>query len=195
MSQTKFMADLARSPHPDGVYVGDDTFTCDETGIDQIEFLISPNPGEPLKPMAKIASGGETSRLMLALKTVLALADETPSLIFDEIDQGIGGRIGGVVGRKLWGLAEKTRHQVLCITHLAQIAAYGDTHYQVAKQIQDQRTTTHINLLDEASQLTELAQMMGGLSEATRLSATELIEDARNHKMAGSGVMKQVALI
>jgi DNA repair protein RecN (Recombination protein N) len=195
MIQTKFVVELTRTPHPNGVYVGEETFVCDETGIDHVEFLISPNPGEPLKPMAKIASGGETSRLMLALKTVLALADETPTLIFDEIDQGIGGRIGGVVGRKLWGLAHTTRHQVLCITHLAQIAAFGDNHYQVAKQVQDQRTTTHIIPLDEENRLTELAQMMGALTEATRLSAGELLSEASTQKNAASGVVKQAALI
>ncbi len=130
-------------------------YAFDAHGLDSVAFLVSANPGEPLRPLAKVASGGETSRLMLALKTVLGRADETPTLIFDEIDQGIGGRVGGTVGLKLWGLtvhnggkaAEtegEVRHQVLCITHLPQLAAYGDVHYHVAKHIAGGRTTTEV---------------------------------------------------
>ncbi len=179
MAQTQFKVELARIPSEEGVYVDGETFACDETGIDRVAFLIAPNPGEPLKPMIKIASGGETSRLMLALKTVLARADETPTLIFDEIDQGIGGRIGGVVGRKLWRLAHQTEHQVLCITHLPQIAAFGDTHYHVTKQIQGQRTTTSVHPLSGKARVDELAQMLGTLSSTTRLSAQELLSAAK----------------
>lgn len=182
MAHTRFEVQLERVAAPDGVYVGEETFACDDTGIDKVEFLIAPNPGEPLKPMVKIASGGETSRLMLALKTVLALADETPTLIFDEIDQGIGGRVGGVVGRKLWGLAHQAGHQVLCITHLPQIAAFGDTHYHVTKQIDNRRTTTQVRLLADQSRVDELALMLGTLSEPTRLSAQELLTEARMGK-------------
>lgn len=195
MEQTKFVVNLERVPRPDGVYVGDETFACDENGIDRVEFLISPNPGEPLKPMNRIASGGETSRLMLALKTVLAMADETPTLIFDEIDQGIGGRVGGVVGRKLWGLAHRAEHQVLCVTHLAQIAAFGDNHYRVTKHIKDQRTLTNLEHVAGELQIEELAQMLGALSEATRLSATELLNTARAHKEESLQIMKQAALL
>ncbi len=178
MAQTRFHVQLERAPHPTGVYVKAETFACDETGLDRVEFLIAPNPGEPLKPMIKIASGGETSRLMLALKTVLAQADETPTLIFDEIDQGIGGRIGGVVGRKLWGLAHQAGHQVLCITHLPQIAAFGDTHYHVKKHIENKRTTTDIALMANGARVDELAQMLGTLSDTNRLSARELLAKA-----------------
>lgn len=184
MEQTQFEVSMERAPTPDGVFVGDETFACDDTGIDRVEFLIAPNPGEPLKPMIKIASGGETSRLMLALKTVLALADETPTLIFDEIDQGIGGRIGGVVGRKLRGLAHQGDHQVMCITHLPQIAAYGDTHFHVTKQIDRKRTTTSVQLLTDEPRVDELAQMLGALSEATRLSAQELLTEAGKARAA-----------
>ncbi len=145
--------------------------------------------------MNRIASGGETSRLMLALKTVLAMADETPTLIFDEIDQGIGGRVGGVVGRKLWGLAHRAEHQVLCVTHLAQIAAFGDNHYRVTKHIKDQRTLTNLEHVAGEMQIEELAQMMGPPSEATRLSATELLNTARDHKEESLQVMKQAALL
>ncbi len=177
MARTQFFVNLERTPAEDGVFVGDETFACDETGIDRVEFLIAPNPGEPLKPMVKIASGGETSRLMLALKTVLARADDTPTLIFDEIDQGIGGRIGGVVGKKLSGLAHNTDHQVLCITHLPQIAAFGDTHFHVRKMVNDRTTTTVTPLTGEA-RVEELAQMLGTLSDTTRQSAREMLADA-----------------
>ncbi len=178
MARTQFEVNIAQTPTDDGVFVNGEAFACDETGIDKIEFLIAPNPGEPLKPMAKIASGGETSRLMLALKTVLARADETPTLIFDEIDQGIGGRIGGVVGDKLRSLAHLADHQVLCITHLPQIAAYGDTHFHVVKIIKNNRTGTRVNTLEGAARIDELAQMLGTLTDATRLSAQELLATA-----------------
>ncbi len=152
----------------------------DATGCDQVEFMIAPNPGEGLKPLAKIASGGETARLMLALKTTLAHADPTPTLIFDEIDQGIGGRMGAVVGAKLWQLART--HQVLCITHLPQLAAFGDAHYRVEKRVHDGRTTTHVQRLDEAERLRELAQMLGTGGEAGLRSAAQLLEEAARAK-------------
>jgi len=148
----------------------------DATGIEQIEFLIAPNPGEGLKPLVKIASGGETSRLMLALKNVLARADNVPTLIFDEIDQGIGGRVGTVVGYKLWLLSR--HHQVLCITHLPQLAAFGEQHLQVSKQIQNGRTTTHVTDLDEEDRLPELAQMLGDTSDGTMHSARDMLQAA-----------------
>ena len=178
MARTQFQVSITHTPAENGVFVNGESLACDETGIDHIEFLIAPNPGEALKPMVKIASGGETSRLMLALKTVLARADETPTLIFDEIDQGIGGRIGGVVGDKLRGLAHHAEHQVLCITHLPQIAAYGDTHYHVVKEIKEKRTRTRVNALEGDARVDELAQMLGTLTDATRLSAQELLAEA-----------------
>jgi DNA repair protein RecN (Recombination protein N) len=115
-----------RHPTENGNRIG-----FDHNGFDRVEFLIAPNPGEGLKPLVKIASGGETSRLMLGLKNVLARADEVPSLIFDEIDQGIGGRVGMTVGQKLWNFSRS--HQVFCVTHLPQLAVFGDEHYQVQK--------------------------------------------------------------
>ncbi len=162
----------------------------DTTGIDRVEFLISPNPGEPLKSLVKIASGGETSRLMLALKTVLSRADETPTLVFDEIDQGIGGRVGGTVGAKLWGLAAgtlggKLRHQVLCVTHLPQLAGFGDVHFHVEKQVEQteagQRTVTRIRQLDGETRVEELAHMLGGSSEAARRSAEDILEQVAQY--------------
>jgi len=180
MEGARFAVDLSWTEEPDGVYVGEQTLACDERGIDRTEFLIAPNVGEGLKPLVKVASGGETSRLMLALKTVLSTADETPTLIFDEIDQGIGGRVGGVVGRKLWGLtqADGLQHQVLCVTHLPQIAGYADTHFHVEKGVSEQRTATHIRVLSDADRVEELAVMLGTPSDGTRRSAQEILEEA-----------------
>jgi DNA repair protein RecN (Recombination protein N) len=180
MEEAQFAVDLAWTDDPGGVYVGERTLACDERGVDRIEFLIAPNLGEGLKPLVKIASGGETSRLMLALKTVLSVADETPTLIFDEIDQGIGGRVGGVVGRKLWGLtqADGLQHQVLCVTHLPQIAGYANTHYHVEKGISGERTTTRIQILSRAERVDELATMLGTPSDGTRRSAQEILDEA-----------------
>ena len=148
----------------------------DLNGMDKVEFLIAPNPGEGLKPLVKIASGGETSRLMLALKNVLAHEDRIPSLIFDEIDQGIGGRVGSIVGQKLWQLART--HQVFCVTHLPQLAAYGGQHFHVAKEVTDGRTMTRVNLLDGDQRVSELAQMLGNSTENTIRSAEELLQQA-----------------
>jgi DNA repair protein RecN (Recombination protein N) len=169
-------------------------FSFDSTGIDHVEFLVSPNPGEPLKPMAKIASGGETSRLMLALKTVLSRADETPTLIFDEIDQGIGGRVGATVGEKLWQLAAGTgpgglRHQVLCVTHLPQLAGFGDVHFHVEKHVErveeEERTVTRILPLEGQAQIEELAQMLGASGDAAYRSAEEILEQVAARKATG----------
>src|SRR5512138_2755339 len=132
MAAARFGVDFQTRPDPNGLPLPDGARVAfDASGMDRVEFLVAPNPGEGLKPLAKIASGGETSRLMLALKNILARADEIPSLIFDEIDQGIGGRVGTVVGEKLWALARQ--HQVLCITHLPQLAAFGEQHFNVKK--------------------------------------------------------------
>ncbi len=163
----------------------------DSTGVDRVEFLIAPNVGEGLKPLARIASGGETARLMLALKTVLSRADRTPTLIFDEIDQGIGGRVGTVVGAKLWHLTEspgagsatpKAGHQVLCITHLPQLAAFGDAHYGVQKVVMDGRTVASVQRLGEAARLEELAQMLGTQGTASLQGAQELLAQANVFK-------------
>jgi DNA repair protein RecN (Recombination protein N) len=180
MEQARFGVSIEQSEDADGGWVGDKRYAFDGTGIDRVEFLIAPNVGEPLKPMVKIASGGETSRLMLALKTVLSAADETPTLIFDEIDQGIGGRAGGVVGHKLWSLSPK--HQVLCVTHLPQLAGYGDTHYKVDKKIAGERTVASVQELDMDGRLEELAQMLGTATEVTRQSAREMLEEVKKSK-------------
>ncbi len=159
-------------PFPDGK-----SFAYDETGMDKVQFLIAPNPGEGLKPMVKIASGGETSRLMLALKNVLARADAVPTLIFDEIDQGISGRVGSMVGEKLWKLGR--RHQVFCVTHLPQLAAFGDQHYSVRKEVEEGRTTTQVAVLNDEARVVELAQLLGNTSEAGLTTAQETLNLAR----------------
>jgi len=174
MAGAKFKVDFSEHPSSEGVPLSDGRQVAfDSTGLEHVEFLVAPNPGEGLKPLVKIASGGETSRLMLAIKNVLAHADKVPTLIFDEIDQGIGGRVGLVVGRKLWELAR--RHQVLCVTHLPQLAAFGEQHLRVLKQIKDGRTETQVESLNPDSRLIELAQMMGEVSQGTRQSAKELL--------------------
>ncbi len=178
MAAARFGVDFQTRPDPNGIPLPDGSRVAfDQSGYDRVEFLVAPNPGEGLKPLAKIASGGETSRLMLALKDILARADEIPSLIFDEIDQGIGGRVGLVVGFKLWHLARN--HQVFCVTHLPQLAAFGDEHFQVQKLIQDNRTLTRVERLDGEPQLLELSQMLGEVGEGTLRSAHELMQVAR----------------
>jgi DNA repair protein RecN (Recombination protein N) len=178
MSGARFALDLHWDDDPEGAPVDDRRVGFGREGIDKAEFLVAPNPGEGLKPLAKIASGGETSRLMLGLKGVLARADRTPTLIFDEIDQGIGGRVGAVVGAKLRRLAGS--HQVLCITHLPQLAAYGDLHFRVEKVQRGGRTFTTVGPLSDDERLAELASMLGGASDANRHSAAELLAEARN---------------
>ncbi|MEW6715957.1 MAG: DNA repair protein RecN [Chloroflexota bacterium] len=175
MSGTRFGVDIQMTSDPNGVPLPDGKrVVFGPHGFEHVEFLVAPNPGEGLKPLTKIASGGETSRLMLALKHVLVQADQTPTLIFDEIDQGIGGRVGATVGLKLWTLARQ--HQVLCVTHLPQLAAYGDQHYHVHKLVQEGRTVTRLESLSGESRVLELAQMLGDISEGTLRSAHELLQ-------------------
>ena len=150
------------------------------TGIDSVEFLISLNPGEPPRPLARIASGGEASRLMLAIKTILSTADQIPILVFDEVDAGIGGRAGSVLGEKLWGLSKS--HQVLCVTHLPQIACYADHHAKVTKLASHDRTVTSVEVLDGEARVAELSQMLGSDSGATRTNALEMLLQAKNWK-------------
>ena len=148
--------------------------TTKQTGFDEIDFQFAPNPGEPGKPLRAIASSGEMARVMLALKTVLAVEDEIPVLIFDEVDANIGGETANAVGEKMKQIA--ARRQVLCITHLPQVAAPADAHYVVTKQVKDGRTISEIRLLDKKSRVTELARMLGGQSEAARKHAETLIK-------------------
>jgi DNA repair protein RecN (Recombination protein N) len=178
MAAARFGVEFRTKPDPNGAPLADGTRVAfDQDGLDRVEFLVAPNPGEGLKPLARIASGGETSRLMLALKNILARADQIPSLIFDEIDQGIGGRVGLVVGYKLWHLGRN--HQVFCVTHLPQLAAFGDEHYQVQKLLQANRTLTRVERLDGEPRLLELSQMLGEVGEGTLRSAHELMQVSR----------------
>jgi len=148
-------------------------------GFDQIEFLAQTNPGQPPQPLRKIASGGELSRIMLALKGILASTDRVSVLVFDEIDANVGGRLGSVIGSKLRSLA--ARHQVLCITHLSQIASYADRHLTVRKEVTGDRTTTTVRAIEGDTRLQELAEMIGGhrITETTRAQAKELLEAAQ----------------
>jgi DNA repair protein RecN (Recombination protein N) len=145
------------------------------TGIDRATFLIAPNIGEALKPLASIASGGELSRVVLALKALLAKTDSVETVVFDEVDAGIGGGVAEVVGKKLADLAK--HHQVICITHLPQIAKFGDRHYCISKHVSQGRTRTSIHLLNDEDRYKEIARMLGGekITQATLEHAREML--------------------
>jgi len=188
MGTAEFAVSLDRVEDARGVPVqsrdGDvKRFLVDPSGMDRVTFLIAPNPGEALKPLSKIASGGETARLMLALKSILSEADQTPALVFDEIDVGVGGRSGQVVGETLWSLTKN--HQVIVITHLPQIAAFGDMHFQIAKIERDGRVVSTINALDDSTRKHELAEMLDGtpVTESSLQSAAEMLERAVASKL------------
>jgi len=148
-------------------------------GVDRVEFLISPNVGEEVKPLAKIASGGELSRIMLAMKRILAKVGGRQVLIFDEVDSGIGGAMAEVVGRKLKELSR--HHQVVCVTHLPQIACFADQHHSVRKEVRSGRTFTSVDRLDQESIVDEIARMLGGVkvTDKTKAHAREMIESAK----------------
>jgi DNA repair protein RecN (Recombination protein N) len=179
MERARFIVDIRRAEAENGLELDGRRIAFDVTGIDRVEFLIAPNPGEDPRPLASTASGGETSRLMLALKTALSEADPVPTLIFDEIDAGIGGRTGRIVGHKLWDLSRD--HQVFCVTHLAQMASYGETHLRVEKGVVGGRTLSMVKALSLEERVDELALMLGGAAtESTRRSARELLAEI-NH--------------
>ena len=152
------------------------------TGFDTVEFMISPNVGEDLKPLRKIASGGEMSRTMLALKHNLAKADRTPLLVFDEVDANVGGRIGRTIGERLRGIARS--HQVFCVTHLPQIASFADQQYRVTKEVVDDRTRCRVERLEEDARIVEIAHMIRGdrSTKVTLDQAREMLDDARSRK-------------
>jgi DNA repair protein RecN (Recombination protein N) len=183
MEGAHFAVDVKWEADENGAYADGERVAFDATGLDRVEFLVAPNVGEGLKPLVKIASGGETSRLMLALKTVLSRADQTPTLIFDEIDQGIGGRVGSTVGQKLWGLSHN--HQVVCITHLPQLAGYGDAHFKVEKHSDGERTVTQVAQLDEKARVEELSQMLGASGDGAVKSAKEILRNVAEEKKIG----------
>ena len=158
-----------------------ETGELDETGIDRMEFYISTNPGEPPKPIGKIASGGELSRIMLSLKNVIAEGDRVGTLIFDEVDTGVSGRAAQKIGRKL--KQASAGRQIICVTHLAQVAAFADTHLLIAKTVRDGRTFTTVNALPQEERVQELARIMGGenLTPTVLASARELILQAKEN--------------
>jgi len=178
MPQTDFQAVL----HPIAAdekthsYLTAKEYMITETGIDRATFMIAPNPGEALKPLASIASGGELSRVVLALKAILAATDAVETIVFDEVDAGIGGSTAEVVGRKLSELAR--RHQVICITHLPQIAKFGEHHYSISKHVNDGRTLTAIQPLNKEDRYKEIARMLGGekITQTTLDHARELLK-------------------
>jgi DNA repair protein RecN (Recombination protein N) len=157
-----------------------DTSHALASGFDQVEFIVQTNPGQTPQPLRKIASGGELSRIMLALKGILAQGDRVSVLVFDEIDANVGGRLGSIIGGKLRDLAK--HHQVLCITHLPQIASYADRHLTVRKQSDDNQTRTTVRAITGDEQLEELSEMIGGqrITATTRAQAKELLDSAHS---------------
>jgi DNA repair protein RecN (Recombination protein N) len=188
-----FVGRRIAAPDEPAIELGGDAVAFDATGADAVVFQIAPNPGEPARPLAKIASGGELSRLALAIEEVLAAADATPTLVFDEIDAGIGGRSADPVARTLWLLGQ--RHQVLCVTHLPQIAAHADAHFGIRKVERAGRMVTEVRRLTDEERLDELAAMIGGPGGgvAAQASAQELLERAaafRASRSPGGGARR-----
>jgi DNA repair protein RecN (Recombination protein N) len=185
MERTRFEVRFAASELPPAQW--------SNHGIDQAEFFVSPNPGEDLRPLARIVSGGELSRVMLALKTMNVEEGSGKTLIFDEVDAGIGGRVADVVGLKLRGLGD--RFQVLCITHLPQIAARATTQFQIEKQVRGTRTVTTVRRLDDGQRVEEIARMIGGtaITDPVRASARELLRNTGPAPAAGQAKGKQKA--
>jgi DNA repair protein RecN (Recombination protein N) len=175
------LGDARLSVSVDSAPLGDDptAMTPPEGGVDRVEMLFTPNPGEEPRPLRKIASGGELSRVTLAVKTILAEVDRVPTLIFDEIDTGVGGRLGAMLGKKLAALSK--HHQVVCVTHLPQMASYASHQWVIRKQSERGRTSTTITPLAEPERIDELAAMLRGDSaaEGTRLEAVAMLAEAR----------------
>jgi DNA repair protein RecN (Recombination protein N) len=197
MERTRFEARFAGAAE---MVAEESVWTPD--GIDVAEFFVSPNIGEDLRPLARIVSGGELSRIMLAIKTLTfgarlsrpdALRGSRPGLIFDEVDAGIGGRVADVVGRKLHALG--STFQVLCITHLPQIAAYADTHFQIEKRVEARRTVTTVRRLELEDRVDEIARMLGGsaITEGLRASAREMLEERAGRKAKGERAKAKVS--
>jgi DNA repair protein RecN (Recombination protein N) len=177
MEKAAFKVEVAQAEGPGGIVRHDKkSLNADGTGVDIVRFLISPNPGEELKPLAKIASGGEISRVMLAIKAILSEADAVPVMVFDEIDSGIGGRIAEAVGLKLKEIS--SARQVLCITHLPQIACLSQSHYLISKEERGGRTLTSARMLDQEGRIEEIARMLGGsrITETTIKHAREMVK-------------------
>lgn len=155
---------------------------ANETGLDRVEFYVATNPGEPLKPLAKVASGGELSRMMLAMKTIFSKNQGITSIIFDEVDTGVSGRVAQAIAEKIHSVAEHS--QVLCITHLPQVAAMSDNHFYIAKDIVEERTTTRVSILEEKEKIEEVARMLAGteITQLTIETAKELRQISHKQK-------------
>jgi DNA repair protein RecN (Recombination protein N) len=178
MKKVRFQIEVKEDPPGRREQEGDLYPPLNQNGMNQVQFLISPNPGEDLKSLAKIASGGELSRIMLALKRIFAEGTRVHTLVFDEVDAGIGGGIAEVVGRKLKEISRQ--HQVFCITHLAPIASFADAHYKVSKKIQGGKTAVEVNCLRGEDQEQEIARMLGGvkITEKTIAHAREMLKNS-----------------
>jgi DNA repair protein RecN (Recombination protein N) len=184
MGRAEFRVNFSTSTDPGGVLVSPDPtpLSADATGVDRVTFMLAANAGEELRPLGRVASGGETARLMLALKSILSDADSTPTLVFDEIDVGVGGRSGQVVGEKLWRLT--AHHQAIVISHLPQIAAFADRHLTLEKREIGGRTETTAAVIEGPERIEELAAMFDGLppTPESRANATALLQRVEEWK-------------
>ncbi|MGO0060886.1 DNA repair protein RecN [Brevibacillus fluminis] len=182
MDRARFAIEVRQSEDEDGIEIEGIKRSVDASGIDQVEFMIAPNPGEPLRPLAKIASGGELSRIMLAIKTILADKEQVGTLIFDEVDTGVSGRAAQAIAEKLAQVAQN--RQVLCITHLPQVAALADAHFLIRKEVKDDVTETIVDRLPESGRVQELARMLGGaqITEKAEEHAREMIQMGKQRK-------------
>ncbi len=182
MQNTRFKVDITYQEAIDGIEINEKKYHITSSGLDKVQFLLSPNPGEPLKALNKIASGGELSRIMLAIQTILAHQDDIPTIIFDEIDTGVSGRAAQAIAEKL-AIVSKDK-QVFVITHLPQVASMADHHYLIEKKVRNHVTSTEINYLDLNKRVDEISRMLSGkeVTELTKEHAKEMIENALLYK-------------
>ncbi|HEV3505515.1 MAG TPA: DNA repair protein RecN, partial [Actinomycetes bacterium] len=187
MPSAQVVVAVEQDPDDAGLEVDGRCLAATEDGLDRVDFRLAAHPGAPLRPLGRAASGGELSRVMLALRVVLAGVDRTPTLVFDEVDAGVGGRTAAAVGRRLAQLAR--RHQVLVVTHLPQIAAHADRHFTVEKRSTSDTTSTDVRLLDDAGRVGELSRMLAGMegSGLAQAHAEELLAAATAAKNGGEG--------
>ncbi|MED0681305.1 DNA repair protein RecN [Aneurinibacillus thermoaerophilus] len=187
MSRAQFKIAVRQQEDERGLDVNGNRFRVTSKGIDTVEFLIAPNPGEPLRSVSKIASGGELSRIMLAMKTILADAESTDTMIFDEVDTGVSGRAAQAIAEKLMRVSRK--RQVLSITHLPQVASMADTHLRIEKHMNEKETETKVNPLSYEERVVELARMLGGaqVTETTKDNAREMLAQAEEVKQELEG--------
>jgi DNA repair protein RecN (Recombination protein N) len=182
----KFSISLIKEESAEGLLMADKKrYAVTRDGLEKAEYMVSTNPGEPMRPLKTIASGGETSRIMLAVKSALKKVDPIPTLVFDEIDAGIGGRSGDNVGRKLLSLSRQ--HQVICITHLPQIACFADSHVKIEKRLNAGRATTNIQAVEGDNRIEELAAMLGSGAAGREMlkGAEKMLDNASQWKSKG----------